>query len=90
MSVRASLADHARLREHNYKVEAFTGRGGGYVLLDFNDPIDPEGDALGIGGHGCIAPTQWEAVAEGLKRIEQDQDAEAAFARGCAERAGIA
>jgi len=26
-----------------------------------------------IGGHGHVAPTQWEAVAEALRRIEQDE-----------------
>lgn len=26
-----------------------------------------------IGDHGCVAPTQWEAIAEGLKRIEDDE-----------------
>lgn len=71
--VRASLPDLAKLREHGYTVEAFTGRGGGYTLTD------PDGDHLMIGSHGCIAPTQWEAVAEGIARIDADTQAEALF-----------
>jgi hypothetical protein len=31
-----------------------------------------------IGDHGCVAPTQWEAVAEGLSRIAQDERCERA------------
>lgn len=62
-----TLPDLARLREHGYKVEHYTGTGGGWML------VDPDGDNLMIGNHGCVAPTKWEAVAEGLRRIAQDE-----------------
>jgi hypothetical protein len=72
--IRANLEDLARLKQHGYTVERFTGRGGGWMLLDHHDPdIWPEGAQLMIGEHGGIAPTQWEAVAEGLERIAQDE-----------------
>jgi hypothetical protein len=28
---------------------------------------------LFIGDHGAVSPTEWEAYAEALKRIEQDE-----------------
>ncbi len=59
--MRATLQDHARLAQHGYS----TGRWGqhGWTCQD------ADGAYLLIGSHGCCAPTQWEAVAEGLLRI---------------------
>lgn len=65
---RASLIDIARLREAGLSVERW---GSGWTLRDRNDPVNADGDALCIAGHGCVSPTQWEAVAEGLRRIER-------------------
>lgn len=61
---RATLQDHARLKEFGFRVERY---GNGWCLLD------PDGAALMIASYGCMAPTQWEAVAEGLERIAIDE-----------------
>lgn len=66
---RATLNDEAALREHGYTVEPYHNglgvpRGGGFVLRD------PDGYVLMVAGHGGVSPTRWEAVAEGLRRIE--------------------
>ncbi len=63
--VRASLQDLAALKRAGYRVEK---SGAGWELLE-----PEEGAALMIASYGCLAPTQWEAVAEGLSRIEQDE-----------------
>jgi hypothetical protein len=60
--MRASLQDEAKLKEYGYSVEPW---GKGWILLD------PEGYSLQVSGHGGISPTRWEAVAEGLDRINQ-------------------
>lgn len=72
MSGRARLVDLAELKQHGYKVERFNDPDGGWCLLD------SDGANLMIGDHGCVAPTQWEAVAEGLSRIAQDARCERA------------
>jgi hypothetical protein len=68
--VHASLQDEARVREAGYAIERFDGSDGtrrvrGWLLLDIGDRAP-----LMIGNHGCVSPTRWEAVAEGLRRIE--------------------
>ena len=67
---RATLHDLAVIRRHGYAVEPLdSGHGpapGAWILRD------PDGSPLMIGSHGCVAPTQWEAVAEGLTRIDRD------------------
>jgi hypothetical protein len=72
---RVTLTELATLKQHGWKVERFDPRDAslGWVLLD------PDGDSRMIGeSYGCIAPTQWEAVAEGLARIAQDERCERA------------
>jgi hypothetical protein len=69
--MRATNGDLLALARAGYRVElADCGMGpvpGSWVLLD------PDGDCLLIGDHGMIAPTQWEAVAEGLHRLEEER-----------------
>lgn len=65
MTPRASLADEARIRENGYRVDRF---GRGWVLVWAED-----GATLQVGEHGGVSPTRWEAVAEALSRIEQDE-----------------
>lgn len=65
---RATVENLATLKQHGYKV--WTDNGRDWELHD------SDGDSLMIGDHGCVAPTQWEAVAEGLRRIAQDAQAE--------------
>lgn len=36
---------------------------------DTSGRMDPDGSPLMIGDHGCVAPRQVDAVAEGLERI---------------------
>ena len=75
---RAALQDFATLKQHGYLVEqADSGLGptGGWTLrhVPSDDECGPDYRGyLMIGDHGCTSPTQWEAVAEGLKRIEDD------------------
>lgn len=68
MMARANLTDMATLKTHGYTTPRLGNLG--WQLLD------PEGHELMIAGYGCIAPTQWEAVAEGLHRIQMDEQAE--------------
>ena len=76
--MRATLEDEATLRAGGYKVEPLDcGLGpcdGAFVL------IDPAGEEASINGYG-ISDTRWEAVAEGLKRIKQDE-ADRIYANG--------
>lgn len=72
--MRAALSDVARLRRGGYRVEPF---GREWTLLD------ADGAHLMIGEHGCVAPTQWEAVAEGLERIGMDSAAMSGSPRIC-------
>ena len=69
--MRASLTDLSKLREEGYQV----GRAPDAFGKPTNDgwTLKHDGDLLMIGEHGCISPTQWEAVAEGLRRIAQDK-----------------
>lgn len=72
MKARATLIDIARIESAGYRVERYPDAWGkpsdaGWALRD------PEGAYLMVGDHGHLSPTQWEAVAEGLHRIEQDQ-----------------
>lgn len=62
---RASLTDLAKITRNGYRTERWGNKG--WLLLD------ADGSQLMIGDHGGIAPTQWEAVAEALHRIEQDE-----------------
>lgn len=69
MATRVRLSEIATLSRHGYRVDrepdAFgTPVGPGWTLTD------PDGAYLMIDGYGCVAPTQWEGVAEGLSRIE--------------------
>lgn len=64
MTIRASLQDLAALKAGGYTVERWNETG--WVLRD------SDGASLMIGDYGSIAPSQWEAVAEGLARIAQD------------------
>jgi hypothetical protein len=68
---RAGLTDFAKLKEHGYEIERLDG---GWALLAPREGWETETShrALMVGGHGCLSPTLWEAVAEGLKRIDQD------------------
>jgi hypothetical protein len=68
---RAALADIAAVQAEGYRVmrepDVFgTPVGPGWVL------VDPDGAYLLIGDHGHVAPTKWEAVAEGLSRVAQN------------------
>lgn len=72
MAIRASLQDETRVRDAGYVVEPIDGSTGhsrikGWVLLDIGDRAP-----LMIGGYGCVAPTKADAIAEGLRRIEDD------------------
>lgn len=84
MSTRATVADMATLKAHRYSVqqERFLVKGGhvkyGWTLTG------PDGYPLLIDGHGGVSPTQWEAVAEGLARIELDERAEQAWQKAMA------
>jgi hypothetical protein len=71
MANNASLRDLAQLKQHGYEVKH---SGNGWLLLAPRDGWETEDShrALMIGPHGCLSPTQWEAVAEGLERIAQD------------------
>ena len=62
-AMRASITDEATVKAAGYTVAAYGDHG--YTL------IDPEGDYRMIAGYGHVAPTRWEAVAEGLRRIAQ-------------------
>jgi hypothetical protein len=66
---RATLTDHANLKENAYAV--VRDAAGWRLTHDDGEGNGPAG--LMIGGYGQVAPTEWEAVAEGLKRIEDDQ-----------------
>jgi hypothetical protein len=68
---RASLQDLATLARHGYEVFRSDP---GWLLLAPREGRETELShrALMIGDHGCLSPTQWEAVAEGLARIAQD------------------
>lgn len=59
--IRARLEDLVRLERAGYEVERWGTHG--WVLRD------PDGYPLLIGEHGCVAPRQADAVAEGLERI---------------------
>ena len=65
--MQVTAKDMAELKAHGYKVSKW---GKGWILNHVSDP-DPH-NALMIGSHGCVSPTQWEAVAEAQLRIEQD------------------
>jgi hypothetical protein len=74
--MRVSLQDEARLHAHGYRVlrEPYLGPGGGVsVGYSLQDEGCGENDYLMIGSHGCVSPTRWEAVAEGLRRIDEDE-----------------
>ena len=62
--MRVRMQDLATLKRHGYSVEPW---GRGWILRD------PDGDSIQIEGHGGVSPTQWEAVAEGLRRIEREE-----------------
>lgn len=70
-TTRVTLSDLAKIKEHGYAVQKVDYGVGphddGWVLLD------ADGASLQITGHGGVSPTRWEAVAEGLHRIEQDE-----------------
>jgi hypothetical protein len=59
---RATLQEIATLQRHGYTVERLSVEGG-WLLLD------ADGATLMVADYGCVSPTQWEAVAEGLERI---------------------
>lgn len=65
----------ATLAAHGYAVQ-HPDAGFGPALdvwtLTHDDGCGEIPRALFIGDHGCISPTKWEAVAEGLLRIEID------------------
>ena len=63
-----SLIDLAKLKNNGYTV-ASEGPRMGWVLTHSSDTTG----YLMIGNHGCVSPTKWEAVAEALSRIEQDE-----------------
>jgi len=68
---RATIQHHAKLKAEGYKVQPCGTDLRGWTLT--HDDGCGNGPAnLMIGAHGCIAPTQWEAVAEGLSRIDDD------------------
>jgi hypothetical protein len=71
MSRTPTVQDWARIKQAGFRVIAHVPYIGssrkGWELLD------PEGHNLMIGSHGQVAPTQYEAVAEALSRIEQDE-----------------
>lgn len=66
-----NLLQLAALKSAHLAVEPFdaSDHARGWTLLDRNNPDDGDGAALMIGGHGCVSPTRWEAVAEGLGRL---------------------
>jgi hypothetical protein len=59
-----SLQDRATVKQHGYRIERYGDRG--WMLLD------PDRYNLMIGNYGQVAPTEWEAYAEALRRIAQD------------------
>jgi hypothetical protein len=71
ISPRATLQDLATLKRHGYETLRIDA---GWLLLAPRDGWETELShrALMIGEHGCLSPTQWEAVAEGLGRIAAD------------------
>ena len=74
--MRATLQDEATITDNGYSVNRVLGLGG-VPAVHQGRPIwellDPDGDNLSIGSGGCGSFTRWEAVAEGLARIAQDQ-----------------
>lgn len=65
--MRSETRDLVRIRDAGFEVEFVATRcGPGWVLLD------PDGSPLMIGDHGCVAPRKMDAVAEGMKRVEED------------------
>lgn len=68
--MQATIQDEARIKNAGYKVQKW---GPGWILTD------PDGHSLFIGDHGGVSPTRWEAVAEGLRRIDADTECEARF-----------
>ena len=69
--MRATLQEEAAVRAHGYKV-APLDCGTGAVPNAWT-LTDPDGAFLMIGEHGGVSPTRWEAVAEGLARIEETE-----------------
>jgi len=68
---RATIQHHAKLKAEGYRVQPCGTDLHGWTLT--HDDGCGNGPAnLMIGSHGCVAPTQWEAVAEGLSRIDDD------------------
>lgn len=65
MSTRASLQDMAAVKRSGMTVDRYGDAG--WTLTDV------EGAYLMVGDHGCVAPTQWECVAEALSRIADGQ-----------------
>lgn len=69
-----SLIDLAGLRDRGLQVVRHTDALGNASVRHGWGLLDMTGEApvwLLIGSHGCVSPTQWEAVAEGLGRIAQ-------------------
>lgn len=68
----ASLVDLATLKQHRWTVVTQTEWSGGKP--DGSDwlLLDPDGDPRFVGDYGCVSPTKWEAVAEGLRRIADE------------------
>lgn len=60
--MRATLVELAKIRAHGLLVERY---GDGWTLKH-----EATGGYLMIGDHGQVAPTQWEAAAEALRRID--------------------
>ena len=66
----ATLVDEARAKAAGYIIE---GGAGYFTLRHASDSLDHSPDPyLMIGDHGCVSPTRWEAVAEALKRLDDD------------------
>lgn len=63
--MRASGTDLATLQQHGLRATRLRAGRSEWVLLD------PDGAPLHIREHGCLAPSQALAVAEGLARIER-------------------
>ena len=59
--MRSSIQDMAAIKRAGYSTERWGAHG--WILRD------PQGASVQITGHGSVAPTQWECVAEALDRI---------------------
>lgn len=67
---KATLTERATIKEAGYTVAKLDSGFG--PAQDAWTLADPDGNFLMIGGHGCVSPAEWEAIAEGLKRIEEN------------------